>query len=309
MSADALAVGIDFGGTSVKFGVCAGAEIIAGTAPIDTTAYYDHPPANLILAIADRVSELIRAYPSIRSVGAGIPGLVDFKRGHIHEITNVPGWIDIPFRDLLSAKVGLPVSVDNDANCMAYAEWKHGAGCGFDDLIAITLGTGVGGGLIIGGQLHRGAQFCAGEIGHTSIDHNRPPTAGGMPGIIEKFVGNRAIAARAKQLYAEAAIDKPDADCTPRALAQAGCPVATQVWQEVADHLGIALANAVWLLNPQAIIIGGGIAKAGDVLFAPLQKRLHQVLSPILAKNLRLIPAKFGNEAGIIGSAAQAAAR
>ena len=304
MPTSPLAIGIDFGGTSVKFGVCAGAEIIAGTEPIDTTAYYDQNPNALIEAITQRVKDLQKTHPQIRAVGAGIPGLVDYQRGHIFDITNVPGWIEIPFRNLLSEKIGLPVTVDNDANCMAYAEWHHGAGRGYTDLIAITLGTGVGGGLIIGGRLHRGAQFCAGEIGHTSIDHTRPHPGG----IIERFVGNRQIAAHAKKLYAAAGIDKETSECSPKALAETGDEIAIQVWQDVAGWLAIALGNAIWLLNPEAIVIGGGVAKAGPVLFDPLHQELQRALSPVLADNLKILPAKFGNEAGIIGSAAQAIA-
>lgn len=304
MPAPPLAIGIDFGGTSIKFGVCAGAKIIGTTDAIDTTAYYEKPPTDLIDAIAARVKSLQSAHSNITSIGVGIPGLVDFQRGHIFEITNVPGWIDIPFRQLLAEKTQLPVTVDNDANCMAYAEWHHGAGQGYTDLIAVTLGTGVGGGLIIGGQLHRGAQFCAGEIGHTIIDQSKtPPT-----GIIEKFVGNREIAAHAKQLYASAGIEKSLPDCTPKALAESKDSISDQVWQDVAHWFAIALGNAIWLLNPQAIVIGGGVAKAGTVLFDPLKEELQKILSPVLAENIQILPAKFCNEAGIIGAAAQSVA-
>lgn len=301
-----LAIGIDFGGTTVKFGVCAGAQVVATAEPIDTTSYYGRPPEALIDAIAGRIETL--KTEAVVAVGVGIPGLVDFERGHIFEITNVPGWQEVPFRDLLSKRVGLPVSVDNDANCMAFAEWQHGAGIGYSDLLAITLGTGVGGGLIIGGRLHRGAQFCAGEIGHTSIDYLAPASGGRMPGIIEKFVGNREIADHAKQLYAAAGIEREVADCTPKALAVAEDEIATRVWKDVAGWLGIALGNAVYLLNPQAIVIGGGIAKAGPLLFEPLRKMLDQILSPVLAQNIQILPAAFGNDAGIIGAAAQALA-
>ena len=299
-----LAIGIDFGGTTVKFGTCSGAEIVAGAEPIDTTAYYGRPPEVLIDAIADRVEGM--KSEAVAAVGVGIPGLVDFERGHIFEITNVPGWVEVPFRDLLSTRIGLPVSVDNAANCMAFAESPHGAGIGYSDLLAITLRTGVGGGLIIGGRLHRGAQFCAGEIGHTSIDHQAPASGGRMPGIVEKFVGNREIAAHAKQLYAAAGIEREIADCTPKALAVAEDPIATRVWKDVAGWLGIALGNAIYLLNPQAIVIGGGIAKAGPLLFDPLREKLDQILSPVLAENIQILPAAFGNEAGIIGAASQA---
>ena len=303
-----LAIGIDFGGTSVKFGICDGARIVHDAAPIDTTSYYDRGPDALIAAITDRVGELRNSHPSITCVGAGVPGLVDFERGHVFEITNVPGWINIPFRDELAARTGLPTTVDNDANCMAYAEWRHGAGQGYQNLVAITLGTGVGGGLIINGQLHRGAQFCAGEIGHTSIDHARAGASGGMPGIIEKFVGNRQIAEHATALYAAAGIEKSPDDCTPKALAESGDQIAAEVWQDVAHWLAIAIANSIWLLNPEAIVIGGGVARAGDILFDPLEERLKQVLSPVLAENLKLIHAEFGHEAGTVGAAAQAIA-
>ena len=306
MSQRELAIGIDFGGTSVKFGVCDGAEIIATAEPIDTLAYYDRGPDALIEAITAHVNALQQSHPQVCAVGAGVPGLVDFERGHIFEITNVPGWVEIPFRDRLTAATGLPATVDNDANCMAFAESRLGAGQGYSNLIAITLGTGVGGGLIIGGQLHRGAQFCAGEIGETSIDYNRPLDDRGMPGVIEKFVGNREIASHARNLYEAAGIRKTETECTPKALAEAGDEIASQVWHDVANWLGVALGNVVWLLNPEAIVIGGGVANAGAVLFDPLRRRLDEVLSPVLAKNIQLIPARFGSEAGIVGAAYQA---
>ena len=295
------AIGVDFGGTSIKFGVCLGEEVVGEGRPIDTTAYYERPREDLIRAITDRIAEIRQDHPEVASIGAGIPGLVDFQRGHIFEITNVPDWVEVPFRDILTRETGLPVTVDNDANCMAYAEWHHGAGRGFDDLLAITLGTGVGGGLVIGGQLHRGAQFCAGELGHTTIDHRREPRTG----IIEQFVGNRQIAQHAQRLYADAGIDKSTEDCSPKNLANANDEIASQVWADFANWLAIALSNAVWLLNPEAIVIGGGVSRAGPVLFDPLKTSLAMYLSPVLAENIQLIPAKFGNEAGIIGAAAQ----
>jgi glucokinase len=304
-----LAIGIDFGGTTVKFGVCAGAEVIASAGPIDTTAFYSRPPDDLITAIGARVNELKLGFPAVRAVGVGVPGLVDFDRGHVHDITNVPGWQDIPLRERLEGETGLPVAVDNDANCMAYAEHHHGAGAGFRHVIAITLGTGVGGGLIIDGKLHRGSQFCAGEAGQISIDYQGAPDIFGMPGIVEKFIGNREIATHAAKLYARGGQGMSADRCTPKALATAaaaGDAVANEVWRDFASWLGTALASAIWLLNPDAIIIGGGVADAGPVLFAPLSEKLRSVLPPVLTDHLHLLPAKFGNEAGIIGSAAQA---
>jgi len=305
----ALAVGIDFGGTTIKFGICDGAKVVANAEPLDTTAYRDSSPEELIDAIAARVLELKEQHPTICAVGCGVPGLVDFELGHIHDLTNVPGWQDIQFRGLLEEKTLLPVVVDNDANCMAYAEWRHGAGAGFNHVVAVTLGTGVGGGLVIDGKLHRGSNFLAGEIGQISIDHKGAPNPYGTPGVLEGFVGNREIAQHASAKYSAAGAEKSADECTPKTLAEAaasGDEIALGVWDDYASWLGTALSSAIWLLDPQVIVIGGGVASAGAVLFDPLKERLDAILSPVLSENLQLRPARFGNEAGIVGSAAQA---
>jgi len=302
-----LSVGIDFGGTTVKIGVCKGADVVELAEPVVTS---DHEgPDALISAMADTVADLRKKHPSIAAVGSGVPGLVDFDDGFIHELTNVPGWVNVPFRDLLAKKTGLPAIVDNDANCVAYAEWRYGAGKGMKNIIALTLGTGVGGGLVLNGEMYRGTQFGAGEVGQMSMDYKGKAGHYGNLGALEAYMGNKQLCEHAILRYAAAGVAKSEEECTPKMIAeaaQAGDNIARQIWGDAGDWLGTVLSSIVWLLNPDGIIIGGGVSKAGDLLFEPLGNKMKSMLSPVLWDKLEIIPAHFGNEAGIIGSAAQA---
>lgn len=302
------AVGIDFGGTSVKLGVCRGGELLESI-PAFPTANYQGPEA-LIEAMAQRIDALRQKYPEIAAIGVGVPGLVDFDRGYVHILTNVPGWNGVHLRDILSKRCELPVVVENDANAMCYAEWRYGAAQGLRNVVALTLGTGVGGGLILNDRLHRGSQFSAGEIGQMSIDYRGISGHYGNLGALEKYMGNNQIASYAQGQYAEAGIQKSVDDCSPKSLSQAaeaGDQIAIKIWKDIADWLGTSLSSIAWLLNPDAFIIGGGVALAGEVLFSPLSDRVHSMLSSVAGDHLKILPAKFHNDAGIIGNAALAA--
>ena len=300
-------VGIDFGGTSVKLGVCRGGELLCTDEPIPTADF--HGPHALINEMAARVGRLRDTYPDIAAIGVGVPGLVDFDRGFVHELTNVPGWKHVPLKTLLAEKAGLPVVVDNDANAMAWAEFRYGAARGLRNVVALTLGTGIGGGLILNGHMHRGSQDSAGEVGQMSIDFAGRAGHYGNLGALEKYTGNHQIAEHAVSRYAEAGIRKELADCTPKAIAEAaeaGDEIARGVWGEVAEWLGTALSSIAWLLNPDAFVIGGGVAQAGDLIFDPLKRKVQSMVSSVVWERLQIIPARFSNEAGIIGNAALA---
>ncbi len=301
-------VGIDFGGTSVKLGVCRGDELLVIDAPIPTSQFVG--PAALIGEMAARVSKLREKYPDIAAIGVGVPGLVDFDNGFVHELTNVPGWKHVPLKTILSEKTGLPVLVDNDANAMAYAEYRYGAARGLKNVIGLTMGTGIGGGMVLDGKMFRGTNFAAGEIGQMSINYDGKSGHYGNLGALEKYTGNQQIAEHAVQRYAEADQHKDIAECTPKKIAeaaQAGDEIARQIWGEVADWLGTAIASITWLLNPDAFVIGGGVAQAGDLIFNPLKSKVQSMLSAVVWEHLQILPARFSNEAGIIGSAALAA--
>ena len=298
------AIGIDFGGTSIKFGVVHGKQLVA-EAPVIIPKDYPKP-ADLIQAIADTVNQLQKEHGDIKAVGCGVPGFVDLRTGRVHNLTNVPGWVNIPLRELLSEKTNLPCFVDNDANAMGMAEWKLGAGVGYEDLVCLTLGTGVGGAIFVNNQIVRGSHFGAGEIGQTSIHYKGRVGAYNNPGALEDYIGNNEFSIDAQRAYIEAGIEISIEDCAPAALdaaATAGCPVALACWDDFARKLACALANCCWLLNPEAFVIGGGLSKAGKTLFDPLRKHLEAQLSSPFRDHLKIIPAKFSNEAGIIGCA------
>lgn len=308
MIGETPAIGIDFGGTSVKAGVVIGDRLVATAAAIPTQDF-DGPEA-LIDAMAGSIAELRSTHPGVAAVGVGMPGFVDYEQGMVLNLTNVRGWREIPLRKWLWEKCGLPVVVDNDANCMAYAEWKWGAGRGFRHLICLTLGTGVGGGVIVDGRLVHGSRFGAGEIGQMSIDYQGRVGHYQNRGALEDYIGNNEIAERAMAAYASAGISKTQHECTPEALACAAehdhDEVAIAIWEETARMLSTAIMNCCWLLNPEAIVIGGGVARAGNVLMGPLRESLLAQLYGPFRDHLEILPAAFSNDAGTIGAAAMA---
>lgn len=299
-----LAIGIDFGGTSVKIAVVFQSHIIDQAPPIATPEFSSRD--ELIDAMVRTVEDLQARHPAVKSVGVGMPGFVNFEKGLIYGLTNVPDWEFVPLKSILESKLDLPVMVDNDANCMAIAEWQLGAGRGLNHVVFVSLGTGVGGAVIANGKIIRGMRHGAGEIGQTTIDFQGRRGHYGNLGALEQYIGNREITARALAAYAAAGIRKFPENCTPAALTSAahqGDAVAAMLWEEIGQMLASALMNCCWLLNPEAIVIGGGVARAGELLFGPLKKNLFNQLSGPFVDNLAVMPAAFGHEAGIIGAA------
>lgn len=302
-----LSVGIDFGGTSIKIGVVSGKEIIHESTRIDPKGHTSSTA--LIEILAETVNNLKKEFPGIASVGAGVPGFVDFPTGTIHNLTNVPGWQKVPLKKELGSRVNLPCAVENDANCMAIAEWKLGAGRGYEDLVCMTLGTGVGGGLVVNNQMVRGSKYAAGELGQASIDYKGIPGNYGNLGALEKYVGNNQIATFVQESYKAAGIEKSLQECFPLNLsgyAQEGCEIALQCWDEIGRKIAALVSSTCWLLNPEAIVIGGGVANADGFLFDPIKKYLDEQLSGPFKDHLKIHKAHFGNEAGILGAAALA---
>ena len=298
------AIAVDFGGTSIKIAVTQGERILKKARPLPTAAY--RSPEEIMAAMCQTMQELLRENPHAAAVGLGMPGWVDFYRGVLYQLTNVPVWDhEVPVREVISQELGLPVVLDNDANCMAYAEWKLGAGRGLSNLVCLTLGTGIGGGIIIHDRLLRGRTVSCAELGQTSIAFNGRIGPFGNRGAIEEYIGNNEFAADAVQAYAKAGITKSKADCAPHLLeaaARAGDSIALQLYSDFADKLSILIMNLMYALVPEGIIIGGGVAQAGDLLYTPLQASLKQQLFPVHYKALNILPAHFGPDAGLIGA-------
>ncbi len=308
MNNQAQSIGVDFGGTSIKIGVCAAGEILCFADPIPTQQFCDTD--SIIQAMCDAILKLKAQYPGVSSVGLGMPGWVDFQNGILGRLVNVPAFQEAtPVRELMSAVLNMPVYLDNDANCMAYAEWKLGAGQGCESVVSITLGTGIGGGIIVANQMLRGKTASAGELGMCSIDYRGKEGPYGNRGGIEEYLGNREMTADAIARYAATGITKTEEDCTPYALeiaARAGDAIAAQVYTDYAEKLACLIMNLMYSIVPEKFILGGGVAKAGDLLFTPLDAFLKAQLMPAHYAALKLESAQFGADAGLLGAALMA---
>lgn len=307
MKENGLAIGMDFGSSQVKIGLVFQGHVIDRASAIPVREFDD--PEGLIQAMLRVVGELRERHPGVVGLGLGVPGFVDFERGLIHEMTHVPGWVSVPIRRMLEERTGLPVVVDNRANCMAIAEWRCGAARGLRDVVFVNVQTGVGGAVIAGGRLIRGSRHGAGEIGQTSVDWRGEAGKYGNFGALENQIGLEALEASARAAYTAAGIDAPAQDRTLAGLIQAAHradPVALEIWNTAGRILAASLANCCWLLNPEAVVIGGCLTRAGDLLFQPLREQIHRQLSDPFREHLMVLPASLGVDSGVVGAAALA---
>ncbi len=300
----ATAIGVDFGGTSVKPAVVRDGVILERGNVIPTRQ--DGNSTALIGSIVDEINRLKGRHPDVGAVGFGLPGIINAAEGMVLNLTNVKGWRNIPLRSIVSRDTALLTNLENDAKAMAYAEWKHGAGEGDPNVVCVTLGTGIGGGLILNGRLYRGSTMVAGEIGQMSIDYRGNDFVYGNKGALESYVGIWHISQRAKEIYAAASKSLSNEQAEPEKLseaADAGDPLALELWSEIGLKLGVGLSNVIWLLNPHRIVIGGGVAKAGERLFNKITNTIRERTEKTFWEKLQIVPATLGNDAGIIGAA------
>jgi glucokinase len=298
------AIGFDMGATSTKTGVVRDGKILTRGNVIETRQ--DGDTAALIDAFIQEIRRLKEWHPDVEAVGFGVPGIINPVEGVVVNLTNVKGWSDIPLRSIITERTGLAGNLENDAKAMAYAEWKHGAGQSVPNVVCVTLGTAVGGALILNGRLYRGATWVAGEIGQTSIDFQGVDFVYGNKGALEAYVGHRQISARAKEIYEAAGKTLSDDDAHLDRLskaADAGDKIADKVWEDVGIKIGVGLTNVIWLVNPDRIVIGGGVAKAGERLFGHIRETIRTRCERTFWEKLDVVPATLGNDAGIIGAA------
>ncbi|MDD5291718.1 MAG: ROK family protein [Candidatus Omnitrophica bacterium] len=257
----------------------------------------------LIAEIAMLVRSLMAGSNISRSqilgLGIGVPGPVDYPKGKVHYLPNIAGWQDTPLKKILEKRIGVKVFVDNDVNLMALAEAKLGAAKGARNAICLTLGTGVGGGLVLDGSLFRGANFCAGEIGHMPISIDGPSCNCGGKGCLERYVGNAFVLREAKDKLRMKNITLEKLS----ELAEGGNKVALGIYNSFAEKIGIALAGVVNLLNPQVIVIGGGLSFAGGFIFRKIKDTIDNRAMPIQAKSVVVKKAILGKDAGLMGAA------
>lgn len=305
--------GVDIGGTNLR----AGMVPLEGAPPAAVVSAPTRPhegPA----AVVTRIAAMIRASIAqvgrgrVAGIGIGAPGPLDRRSGTVLETPNL-GWRNVPLCDMVSRELGLPVVLDNDANCAAFGEWWLGAGRGSDRLIGLTLGTGIGGGVVLDGEVYHGASDAAGEVGHMSVDFDGRSCPCGSRGCVEAYASGPAIAARAVEGIAGGARSALEADVrsdpdavTAEAVcnaAQAGDDYAIRILAETARILAVAVANLINILNPDTIVIGGGVAAAGDLLFEPLRDEVGHRTFRSARGACRIVPGELPATAGIIGAA------
>ncbi|MBE7704539.1 MAG: ROK family protein [Cyanobacteria bacterium SIG29] len=305
-------IGVDVGGTNVKVALVdkTGSIVYSDTVPTRAEMGYEYTISNMIKAIHDVMKEAKVTISNVDGIGFGFPGQIDCDNGIVRIAPNIPGWINIPIAEIVSKEFGVPVKVDNDVRCAALAELNYGAGKGATNMICITVGTGIGSGLIVNGKLVRGASNAAGEIGHIKLQMNDGPLCGcGDQGCLEAFASGPAIVAMAEEYvrggkstkYRELAKN----EITPYYVCEAakqGDVVAKKIFETMGTYIGIGLSSVVNLLNPEKIVIGGGVADAGEFLFAPIRETLKKRSMPIQGAAVQVVHAELGNSAGVIGA-------
>ena len=301
-------IGFDVGGTSLKAALVKEGKIYQ-TRQAATPA--DAEPQAAMDVMVQLIKDL-KGEGEVTAVGMGMAGLIDGPSGTVITSPNLPRWKQVPLAETLGQRVNLPVAIDNDVRAMALGELHYGAGLGATDMICLTVGTGVGSALIFNGDIYRGTCLTAGELGHMMVVHQGGRDCGcGNRGCLETVAGTEGILTLARQYLGRqlAPILQEKLrgeELTPRLIfeaAQEGDAGAKAVFTEVGQWLGRTLAGVVNLLNPERIVIGGGIAQAGNLLFEPLRQavQLHAFERP--AQAVTIVPASLGPEAGMIGSA------
>ena len=319
------AIGIDLGGTNIKTAVVDEAKgiLFEDTQPTDVDSGPDGVVRQLALLAAEhyqRGCEILDS-DTFAGFGIGAPGAVDSLRGTLSYPPNLPGWGCYALREQLQLRLeqehGIDafVLIENDANAAAYGEAVYGGGNAFRDFMMVTLGTGVGGGIILDRKLYRGPNGTAGEIGFMIIDFEGDSVHAGVRGTIESLIGKERIVELACSMIQEPGTSprlmelcKHDpTHLSPRHLEQAakeGDSAALHAWQRVGKILGTGLANIVALMDIRKFVIGGGISAAGELIFEPALMQLHRSLLPSMHEGLQIVPARLGNKAGICGAAA-----
>jgi glucokinase len=310
-----VAFGVDFGGTSVK---CALMNSSGGVlARMSFATSEASRPSGWVTRVGDVCADLLEEAGltprDLRGVSVGAPGFVDYATGFIHELPNVPGWKSVPLGNLLKQRFLAPVTIDNDVNAMARGELAYGSGRGLGNAVFLTLGTGVGGALILNGRLYRGAYSMAGEIGHTTIDYRGVQSATSIGGL-EEYIGNQSISATCREWLGQgrssslqAVFREAPESITPRLIAEhanVGDSLAREIFEHVAACLAATLASVSYLLQPEAFVIGGGVALSGELLFVPLWREIRRRLHPAFADRLAIHPASLGVDAGLLGCGA-----
>lgn len=313
-------VGVDLGGTNIVAGALPedGSDVIAlrsepTRADQGAEAVIDRIVRIIDTVIAETIAQTGTRRDQFVGIGVGAPGPLDRKRGIVVTTPNL-GWTNFPLRDVIADRTGIPVRIDNDANCATLGEWWLGAARGANNVVGMTIGTGIGGGLILNGRLYHGSSDVAGEIGHTTIDVTGRRCKCGNYGCLEAYASGPSIAERAREAVAslddsllvtmvDGQLERLTAAIVYEA-AKRGDETALDVVRETARFLGAGLANLLNIFNPDVVVIAGGVTQAGDPLFDPLRREVRKRAFRPAVEAVRIVPGELPGSAGVVGAVA-----
>lgn len=315
MPVEEFAVAVDFGGTNIR----AAAVDKQGTIQrrIKRPAFAKHGKRSVSTNILSAIETIHGTIPKnqLKGVGLAIAGALDLRRGIIRHSPNLPGCDNYPIRDELQAGFlkPVPVIVENDANAAAVGERWKGAGRGVDNLLCLTLGTGIGGGIILNGKLVHGADGMAGELGHITVIPDGPRCQCGNYGCLEALASATAITREASKAFRahppgksptqSKEKEKPITAEMVYRLAEAGDPVSRKIYSLMGKYLGIGIASLINIFNPEMVVIGGGVSCAWDLFTPSMQEEIEKRAFKIPAQRVRIVPAACGDDAGLLGAA------
>jgi glucokinase len=292
-----LYLGVDLGGTDVKLGVCTAEGEIRGRSVVPTLA--TQGPEDTLDRISVAAHALMETTGRAIACGAGTPGPLDPGRRVLLRATNLPGWTHVPFPELLGQRLGIKTFLENDANCAAWGEYRVGIGQGTNSLVLFTLGTGVGGGIILHEDVWRGVNGGAGRLGHVAVDPAGPPCGCGQRGCLEQYASATAVARRYGRGTAKEAFE----------AARRGEPIALEVVDWACGALAVAVAGVIQIIQPEMVVLGGGMAAAGDLLLDRVRAGVQQQVRVGGLERIRIEVSALGRDAGWIGAALWAAHR
>jgi len=314
-------IGCDLGGTNLRAAIV---NVESGDVlyqmSIPTLAREGHDA--VMGRMADLFLQVIQSAgmqkDEIGSIGIGVPGVLDLENGETLFLPNLPGtWPHVPLRDTITRLTGLPTALLNDVRSITNGEWRFGAGRGVDTVAVFAIGTGIGGGLIVNGQLHLGIGGTGGELGHTMIDFNGPRCGCGNDGCLEAYASGPAIAAMGMKAVSQGRTTSIAELCdydlnriTPKLIAkaaEAGDEIAKEIYEKAGFYLGIAAASICASIGPRRIIIGGGVAQAGELLLGPIRRTIRERVYVMPVEQVEVVQSQLSDNAGVIGVACWAA--
>ena len=303
-----LVIGLDLGGTNLKYalGTPEGRIITKKSRPSPADQSQEIIFGSIFLAVNELLSEADKRKGKVVAIGLGSPGSIDFETGQLKGSTpNLPAWTKAPIKKTLEAKFKLSTWADNDANVMALAEARKGAGKHYKNILCLTLGTGIGGGILIENKVLRGEHYSAAEVGHIIIKINGKRCNCGNKGCLEAYTSAPAIVSRYRKKLKRLGLAYQNDELSTEFIFQKASlneDIAQEIVDETCHYLGAGIASISNIIDPEVVIIGGGVAEAGDDFIQKIENSVKQYSIKEITQNLKVVKAQMGNDAGIVGA-------